>query len=62
MTDLNSRRGTSKPNEKLIDFRFRTKLTSYQGTILFEFKVFLPYHIYQKHQDDMKNVKSLGNG
>jgi hypothetical protein len=59
-----TKRATSRVNEKIIDFKFRTKLVSYQGTILFEFRVFLPFHIYSRSNDleNAEGIQYLGNG
>lgn len=62
---LSKKTGTiTKVNDKSIDFKFRTKLVSYQGTILFEFRVFLPRYVYGG-SNDLENAfgtEYLGNG
>lgn len=62
---LSKKTGTiAKVYDKRIDFKFRTKLVSYQGTIQFEFRVILPKHVYLGSNDLENNLGSdyLGNG
>eukprot|EP00347_Sterkiella_histriomuscorum_P009246 403341951 len=62
---LSKKTGTiAKINDKQIDFKFRSKLVSYQGTIFFEFRVILPRHIYMG-SNELQNALDtdyLGNG
>ena len=47
---------------KAIDFKFRAKLTSYQGSLLFEFRVFLPCAVQAEDLAQAEGVKFLGSG
>lgn len=40
----------NKINDKVIDFKFRDKVMSYQGTLLFEFYVYLPAFLHSSNR------------
>ncbi len=52
----------SKINDKVIDFKFRDKVMSYQGTLLIEFNVYLPAYLYSNGRKSKvpDNRESLG--
>ncbi len=53
----------SKINEKVIDFTFREKVNSYQGSLFFEFNVYLPSFLTNSSNflkgDDDSDVENI---